>query len=218
MADGQDWSWKHTLGTSFTLAWAGFWLLGGIGAGIDPNSGTPLAAGIALGLALGIVPVVPFWWRWSRPARRSWRRRRDRHASQRARERLERLPSAVRDDWQRLESAHALVTRFVDDGWIEPAALVEVESQLERLEQLLAADRETDALGGAPSRLLVEQVHDLADLFVALADEAVEHQAVMARDVRVPVTLDEARHRLRHARQAYDDLPSPGRRRTSGEG
>lgn len=217
----RPWQWA---GTS---VWSGFWVLAGIGSGLDPTSSNSLASGLALAAVLGLAPVLPFWIRWWSEGRRdevSWRDRRAQRRRERLaraeRERIERLPERLREDWRRLEAAHALVLRFADDGWVDAAAVAEVGALADRLERLVAADRETDQLGGSASTVLDDQVRQLTDLLVALADEAVEHQAALTSDVPVPATLAEARERLALTRRAYEDLtwPSNARRRaTPGE-
>lgn len=200
---------RQMLGLGASLLWAAFWVIGGIGTGLDASSGTSLGAGLAVAGGLGVAPMLPVWWTLGR---RGWLRRgsrRRRRLEREARARIERLPERMRDDWARLEAARVLVDGFAEQGWVEPASLLEVEDQLARLERLLAADRQTDALGGAPSDHLDDRVRELADLLVALADEAVEHQAALVSDIPVPATLAEARERLLHAREAYRELSEP---------
>lgn len=208
----RPWQWA---GTS---VWLGLWIIGGIGSGLDPTSSNSLASGLALAAVLGLAPVLPFWVRWWREGRQddlSWRDRRAHRRRERVaraeRERIERLPERLRDDWRRLEDAHAMVLRFADEGWVDPAAVAEVGALAERLERLVAADRETDELGGTASTTLDDQVRQLTDLLVALGDEAVEHQATLTSDVPVPATLAEARERLALTRRAYEELAWPSR-------
>jgi len=202
---------------TLSLLWAGFWILGGIGSGLDPTDGTSLAAGVALALGLGVVPCVPFWLgalRRFRQRRRVERLRAQREAAARAelrrREELERLPPGIRDEWQRLEEARRLVTELAADGWVEGAALLETDQHTDRLRGLLEADARTDRLGGEASAALYTQVADLTALLVALADAAVEHQAALITDDPVPATLAEARDRLTTTTEAYRDLQQPG--------
>ena len=202
---------------ALSLLWAGFWVVGGIGSGLDPTDGTTLAAGLAIALGVGVVPCLPLWLgslRRFRERRRAARLRARRtaaaHAEHRQRERMERLPPAVRGDWERLEKARHLVQELADGGWIEPSALLEIDRHTERLRSLLEADARTDRLGGEASATLYTQVADLAALLVALADAAVEHQAALMTDAPVPVTLAEARNRLSTTTEAYRDLQQPG--------
>jgi len=199
------------VGWIVTVLWAGVW--------------TSLATATALAysgsaatvfLVLACLPCLPFW---IVEARRFQRRR---HAAPpRARsaaeqplvtqqaEGLEHLPPAIRDEWRRLEGARDLVVKFADDGWVERAALLHVDDHVARLEQLLEADASVERLGGDPSATLRRQVEELRALLVALADEAVEHQASLASDDPVPATLAEARERLATTTQAYRELRGP---------
>lgn len=211
--------WRRALGWSLTGTWAALWMIGGIGSGLDPANDNTLLVGILLAVGLGVVPMLPLWMRWWREGRADRARRRAvearierEEATDRERARLERLPAHLHDEWRRLQHAHGLVEGFAAEGWIEVAAVTEVGDQVARLERLLAADRATDELGGRRSEGLERQVRDLTGLLVALADEAVEHQATLASDHPVPATLAEARDRLAATREAYRDLPSPGSR------
>lgn len=209
--------WVRSLQWAATGAWVALWTIGGIGSGLDPTNENTLFVGAALAVGFGLVPVLPFWVRWWREGRHDRARRQAaeeavaRHRdTERERARLARLPDHLRDDWRRLEHAHDLVEGFAAQGWIEPVAVTEVADLVARLERLLAADRATDELGGRRSDSLEQQVRDLTDLLVALADEAVEHQATLTSDDPVPATLAEARERLTATREAYRELPSPG--------
>lgn len=223
---GRPWQWAAS------LLWVGFWTLGGIGAGMDPGNSTSLAAGIGMATGFGLAPAVPFWVHWLRQGRDQRRRRRDqeqerarRDREEVAAERLERLPTTIQDQWRRLEHSRALVEGFAEQGWVQAESLAEVEAMCDRLEALLVADRRTDELGGRTSQRLADQVVDLTELLVALADEAVEHQATLVSDLPVPATLAEAHLRLRATRQAYTELAevdraagSPAHRRDGGGG
>lgn len=215
---------------TLSLLWAGFWGIGGVGTALDPTDGTGFAAGLALAALLGVAPMVPVWWhlvrdarreRAERPARARRPSRAERRAELEARRRaavhasrLERLPARARDEVLRLDRARSLVQRFADQGWVDESALREVDATAERLERLLAADAETDRLGGAASGRLLDQLVELGDLLVALADEAVEHQATLVGDSAVPATLADARERLAHTRAAYEQLGRTPPRRT----
>jgi hypothetical protein len=124
-------------------------------------------------------------------------------------QRLARLPASIRNEWRRLERARDLVHGFAGEGWVEPAALLHVNDHMARLERLLQADERVIRLGGTPSSTLLRQVEELTALLVALADEAVEHQASLASDDPVPATLAEARERLANTTQAFRDLQRP---------
>jgi hypothetical protein len=124
------------------------------------------------------------------------------------------MPASIRDEWRRLEHARDLVYGFAEDGWVERAALLDVDDHVARLKRLLEADERTNRLGGAASSTLLRQVETLTALLVALADEAVEHQASLADDDPVPVSLAEAKERLSASTQAYRELRPLDARRT----
>lgn len=173
------------------------------------------AIGVAAGVAVGVVaafglPLVA----WGAVGLR--RRARSRRAAAGARARanasesqLAGLPMEVRGDWRRLEQARTLVGELCQDGWISQDAVAELDEHLVRLRKALEADRRARELGGRPSEQLVEEVADLADLLVALADEAVDHQAEVMATSTAPATLTQARDRmaaLRAARREVDGI------------
>jgi hypothetical protein len=206
---------------SLSLLWAGFWLIGGIGSGLDPAYEQTLASGLALGLGVGVLPCLPLWLaelRRFRRRRRAERARDEREAAHRAdaesarqrRDQMEKLPLDIRNDWERIERSRLLVQEFADEGWIEQSALLEMDRHISQLRTLLEADARTERLGGESSATLRTQVRDLTALLVALADAAVEHQATLITDDPVPATLAEARDRLARTTEAYRDLQQPG--------
>lgn len=194
---------------TLTICWAGFWGLTGLLAAVFIADGSAFVAGVA---GIGLAPVVPWAVHLSRrrakriAQARTWRQTRSVRAEE---QRLARLPAAIRGEWRRLEHARDLVQGFAEEGWVEPAALLHVNDHVARLEQLLQANERINRLGGTPSPTLQRQVEELTALLVALADEAVEHQASLASDDPVPATLAEARERLSTTTQAYRDLQSP---------
>lgn len=117
------------------------------------------------------------------------------------------LPKAIRRDWTRLLQARRLVQDLAHDGWVAGASLLEIDGEVTRLHRLLVADRRTTALGGEPSAALHRQVADLADLLVALADEAV-HLQVESQGERSPAaaTVADAREHLMALRQARQEV------------
>ncbi|HUG83700.1 MAG TPA: hypothetical protein VMM13_04000 [Euzebya sp.] len=127
------------------------------------------------------------------------------------------LPKDVRRDWQRLLQARRLVQDLAQDGWIERASLLDIDGMVLHLHRLLVAERRTTKLGGRPSPELRTKVSDLADLLVALADEAV-HLQVEASDAQpsLTATLADAQEHLallREARREVGDIeqrPVPG--------
>ncbi|MEE8601232.1 hypothetical protein [Euzebya tangerina] len=121
------------------------------------------------------------------------------------------LAEDVRDEWSRLLQARTLVHDLTADGWIHEAATAELDMSITRLHRLLATDRRTEQLGGTPSAPLRAQVSELADLLVALADEAVHLQADGdASQAHVQATLADARDHLVALRQARAELTDPG--------
>lgn len=116
---------------------------------------------------------------------------------------LSELPKDVRGDFRRLLQARRLVQDLAADGWVDPPSMLEVDGEVARLHRLLVVDRRAKSLGGRPSPVLRTQVGDLADLLVALADEAVEHQAdAMVQASTTAVTLADARDHLQALREA----------------
>jgi hypothetical protein len=211
------------IGLTLTACWAGFWALAGLpflllpflGLSVDGVSAAAAPLAVAF-LGIGLAPVVPWMVHLSRSrARRvahaqAWRRMHAQTQTMRAEEqRLARLPASIRNEWRRLEHARDLVHGFAGEGWVEPAALLHVDDHMARLAQLLQADERVIRLGGTPSSTLARQVEELTALLVALADEAVEHQASLASDDPVPATLAEARERLANTTQALRDLQQP---------
>lgn len=183
---------------------------------LDDGVGAALAIG-----ALATLGLVPAGWglrqRRAR-ARMEAETRATRAATRRAEERAAAMPAAVRDDWRRLERARSLVGDLAADGWVSPEAVAELDGHVAHLRKLLAADHRTRELGGRPSHRAAEQVAELADLLVALADEAVEHQVELADGARAPATVAQARERmavLRAARREVEDADRGPRGTTS---
>ncbi len=193
--------------TSGAVLWSSFMgltaTLGLVQHGVSPE--TLLQAGF-----FGVLAAIPAPWYAKRL--RGWRRgrnaRRAERAARRMQERLAALPPDIRPDWQRLIEARELVTDLAVEGLVSTDALVETEELVLDLERVLALDERTDALGGRPSGALREQVRGLADLLVALADEAVDHRAAMTAEAPAPATLDEARERLATERTAMTEVRS----------
>jgi hypothetical protein len=202
------------IGWIVTALWAGTWTSMGLMTALAYSG----SAG-AVFLVLGCLPCLPFWvtevrrFRAGRQAAaldvRHGPAPQGSAAEQAETERLERLPESIRDQWRQLEHARDLVIGFAEDGWVERAALLHVDDHMAHLERLLEADASVERLGGGPSTTLRGQVEELRALLVALADEAVEHQASLASDDPVPVTLAEARERLRTTTAAYRELRRP---------
>lgn len=182
-----------------SLLWAGFWTLGGLGAGFDPTNDTGIIAGIGLAIGFGIIPMIPLWWTW-------WKGRRKAPQPPHGWDAVRDLPPRLYDPWRRLLGAKELVTDLADQGWIEERSVAQLDSAVETLRELATADHKTDTLGGKVSQTVYRRIEELTMLLVALADEAVEHRAVVTTDGQIPATLTEARKRLHHTRSAYQDL------------
>lgn len=128
------------------------------------------------------------------------------------------LPKDIRGQWLRMLEARTLVGDMAAAGWVHGTATLELDDDIARLHRLLVADRRSEKVGGRATPQLRTQVHDLADLLVALADEAVEAQAEShGSATRAAATLQDARDNLaslRSARRAVREVE----RRATGEG
>lgn len=134
---------------------------------------------------------------------------------------LSELPRDVRGDFRRLLQARQLVGDLAADGWVHPPSMLEVDGEVARLHRLLVVDRRARSLGGRQSAVLRGQVAELADLLVALADEAVDHQAdAMVQASTTAVTLADARDHLQALREARAEVQQVDQRQrgTTAEG
>lgn len=120
---------------------------------------------------------------------------------------LRELPRDVREEFRRMLQARRLVQDLAVDGWVDRAALMELDGEIARLHRLLVADHRTSSLGGRASGPLRQQTSELADLLVALADEAVTQQVEDLTDRRgAAVTLTDARDHLVALREARETV------------
>ncbi|MFC4375245.1 hypothetical protein ACFO5K_14190 [Nocardia halotolerans] len=119
------------------------------------------------------------------------------------------LPSRLQQPWNRLSQAWSVVAELQRQGWIDPASTSGLPQSMQRLHRLAVADGMTDQLGGRRSSAVEQQLERLGDLLVALADEAVEHQATIGADF-TPATLAAAAQRLAADRAAYRELMELG--------
>lgn len=203
--------WAPAAAVATGLGW--FVLLGLVAVGVllAVGGGIGVAAAVALGvLAVFGLPVAA-WGAFGlrRRARTEQQRSRRQHAQEQDRHRLDGVPAAIRHDWARLEQARALVGELADEGWVSRDAIGELDGTMARLRRALEVEARTRDLGGRSSDRLAAQVADLADLLVALADEAVEHQADVVAGSGAPATLAQARERmvaLREARREVDGI------------
>lgn len=195
---------------TLTVCWMAFWGLTGLLAAAFVSDSSALLGMFA---GIGLAPVVPWLVQANRRLAERLARgdaRRQRLSALAEQQRLARLPASIRSEWRRLQHARDLVHGFADEGWVEPAALLHVDDHVARLERLLQADERINRLGGTPSSTLLRQVQELTALLLALADQAIEHQASLTSDDPVPATLAEARQRLATTTQAYRDLHRAG--------
>ncbi|WP_156910528.1 hypothetical protein [Nocardia mangyaensis] len=116
------------------------------------------------------------------------------------------LPGRLQMPWNRLVQAWNVITELQRQGWVDPNSVRGLPSSMARLHQLAVADGMTDHLGGRQSGAVEQQINRLADLLVALADEAVEHQAAISAGDYTPATLAAAAERLAADRAAYREL------------
>lgn len=116
------------------------------------------------------------------------------------------LPGRLQMPWNRLVQAWEVITELQRQGWVDPDSVRGLPQSMARLHQLGVADGMTDHLGGRQSGAVERQINRLADLLVALADEAVEHQAAISAGDYTPATLAAAAERLAADRAAYREL------------
>ncbi len=116
------------------------------------------------------------------------------------------LPPRLQPAWNRLSQAWNVVTELQRQGWVDADSTRGLPQSMARLHQLGVADGMTDHLGGRRSSSVEQQIGRLADLLVALADEAVEHQATIGAGDFTPATLAAAAQRLAADSAAYREL------------
>lgn len=122
-------------------------------------------------------------------------------------EELHDLPRDVRRDWDRLLQARRLVQDLAHEAFVEARTVMEVDGMVARLHRLLVADRRATRLGGRASTGLRTQVAELADLLVALADEAVQLQVeTTAGGSALAATLADAHENLVLLREARQEV------------
>lgn len=120
------------------------------------------------------------------------------------------LPTRLQAHWIRLDQAWNVVTELQRQGWVDADSTRGVPQSMSRLYQLGVADGMTDNLGGRRSSAVEQQLNRLADLLVALADEAVDHQAAISATDFAPATLTAAAQRLAADSAAYRELMELG--------
>lgn len=178
---------------------------GGLGIGAELALGDPIDTILAVVLGGIALPAVGTGlWAW-RGKRRDDVLAREADAARLAKRERAELPADVRDEWVRLRRAEALVTDLAAQGLVQAEAVTEAAAMTEQLRVLLVADRRAAELGAEPSHGLRDQLADTADLLVALAVEAVDHQADVVESGHAP-TLVDARDRLRSLRSARAEV------------
>ncbi|WP_410870331.1 hypothetical protein [Nocardia sp. A7] len=120
------------------------------------------------------------------------------------------LPSRLQPHWNRLNQAWNVIAELQRQGWVDADSTRGVPQSMARLHQLGVADGMTDNLGGRRSTAVEQQLSRLADLLVALADEAVDHQATISATDFAPTTLTAAAQRLAADSAAYRELMELG--------
>lgn len=120
------------------------------------------------------------------------------------------LPGRLHPQWNRLMQAWNVVADLQRQGWVDSDSTRGLPESIARLHRLGVADGMTDQLGGRRSDTVERQIGRLADLLVALADEAVDHQAAIGAGDFVPATLAAAAQRLAIDSAAYRELMELG--------
>lgn len=169
---------------------------------IDGGLGTALAVVLG-GIALPAVGTGVWAWR-TRDRDREVKR--EAEAARRARQEQDDIPADLVADWKRLRRAQVLVEDLAEQGLVDSSAIGEQSAMVDDLRGLLIADKRASDLGAEPSARLRKQVGDLADLLVALAAEAVDNRTEEVGAGSVPVTIRDARDRLRSLRAARAEL------------
>ncbi|MGI8517123.1 MAG: hypothetical protein ACR2ME_02090 [Acidimicrobiia bacterium] len=180
-----------TLSTGLAVAWAGFWGL--VTWNVFANN---TGAGEVIGgAATAVAALLPAYIIYLR------RKSADSEAQPVA------SPLTVRPEYQRLQAAHDQVTSLVTDGLIEGKVLSGVDDRIKELIRLHDADVSNQELGGSPSQLLREQVDQLTDLLVGLADAALDRRsAALDSDDQAAASLREALGQMRAEERGYREL------------
>ncbi len=190
--------------------WGALCLVGGISALVGnggPNPATTVIAAVIFGAA----PLGAVWLHERGEARRAALRYRTQRTVHHAPPPppAPQLPMRLQRPWNRLFQAWNVVGELQRQGWIDPGSTRGLPESMARLHRLAVADGLTDHLGGRRSSTVEQQISRLGDLLVALADEAVEHQATVGTDF-APATLAAAAQRLAADSAAYRELMELG--------
>ncbi|MEV0436140.1 hypothetical protein [Nocardia sp. NPDC050413] len=206
---------KYQRSPSVITLWvlAGVWsatcLLAGVSSlfGSEPDAGSTFVGSILC----GGLPLAAVWWHDYAQAHRPVPMPRPMMYPQAPPPPPPRpqLPERLLLPWNRLAKAWDVVAELQRQGWIDGSSTRGVPESMKRLHRLAIADGMTDQLGGRRSGTVTQQITLLGDLLVALADEAVEHQATIGTDF-TPATLAAAAQRLAADRAAYQELMELG--------
>ncbi|MBA3362689.1 MAG: hypothetical protein H0T94_14730 [Acidimicrobiia bacterium] len=180
-----------TLATGLAVAWAGFWGLVTWNVFANNTGSGDVIGGAATAVA-ALLPAYIIYLR-RKPA--------DVEAP------LADLPLTVRPEYRRLQTAHDQVTSLVTQGLIDENVMSGVDDRIKELIRLHDADVSNQELGGQPSRRLREQVDQLTDLLVGLADAALDRRsAALDSDDQAASSLREALGRMRAEERGYREL------------
>ncbi|HJR87425.1 MAG TPA: hypothetical protein VJ930_07200 [Acidimicrobiia bacterium] len=117
------------------------------------------------------------------------------------------IPDALRPAYRRLLGAHEQARNLVAEGVIEQRVLRGVAERIEEVIGLLSADVSNEELGGRPSARLREEVEELTELLVGLADAALDRRtAALDSDNQAAAALREALGRMRAEEQGFREL------------
>jgi hypothetical protein len=117
------------------------------------------------------------------------------------------IPDEMRPSYHRLLGAYEQARTLVADGLIETNVFRGVGERIEEVVGLLSADVSNQELGGRPSARLREEVDELTELLVGLADAALDRRtAALDSDNQAAAALREALGRMRAEEQGFREL------------
>jgi uncharacterized membrane protein len=178
-----------------SAVWAGFWGLVTWNVFTD-NVGAGAVIG---GLASAVAALLP--------AAMLYLRRKPSKGEPSKVEPKRKLPAELRPSYRRLMTAYEQARSLVTDHVIDDGILEGVEERIQEVIRLLAADVTNEELGGRPSAQLREEVDELTELLVGLADAALDRRtAALGSDDQAAAALREALGRMRAEEQGYREL------------
>jgi hypothetical protein len=187
-----------------STAWVTIFGAGAVATELAIDGGVGTALAVVLG-GIALPAVGTGVWAW-RTRDRDLAVRREAEAARRARQEQDDLPADVVGEWKRLRRAQVLVEDLAEQGLVDIGAIDEQTAMVDQLRQLLVADKRAAELGAEPSARLRRQVGDLADLLVALAQEAVDSRSEEVGRSSTPATIRDARDRLTSLRAARAEV------------